>query len=147
MIKKIVLLISSLLMLSGCNKQEEPYIEPSVLQERIDSGYFDKEYHYEPSDTPIDKSRLVIIIKHEISISSRVFSIKDFPELNIELIGWNYTITQEDYSENYRMNVGVSLKKEENDSLYIKQIKSLINNEIVYDVVFTELLWTLGETK
>ncbi len=150
MIKKIFLVLLSSLTLFGCNSnntQNKPIswenikAEESVLQVRIDSGYFDKEYHNKnkPSEV-MGKADIFVYIKHEYSISDKLFTIEDFPQLNISLFSYGYSFLDE--NDSYRLQINVRLFEE---STATSSIVNLINNKFVYDVEFQALTWGFFE--
>lgn len=140
----LALLLPTLLCSCGSAKTEQDTsfddgeMEESVLQARIDSGYFDKDY-YDTFGNIIIKNRILVSLKHEISISEKLLNYTDFPELDIDTFVWKYTTNTEDFDDNYRMSITIQLAKKDNDEDYIKQIKSLINNTYVYDVILQGL--------
>lgn len=147
MIRKIFLMFLSIPTLCGCNSNgsqnnsiswEDIEAEDSVLQTRIDSGYFDKEYHHKLNNIALDKSRITISIKHEISVCDKILTPINFPELDLLSFEWFYDSNNLS-QDNYRTTINIFLSNKENDSQYIYQIKSLKDNYLVYDVEFTLL--------
>ncbi len=138
MIKKIPLVVLSTFALFGCSKKEpEPTmkVEESVLQKRIDSGYFDATYFSKfKEDETLDKRFIIIYVKHEYSVSDKLFLIDDFPELNISWFSYSYSNELEEQND-YRININITLSVVD-----VNSVKKLINNDYVYDVQYKGLV-------
>lgn len=157
MIKRLFLVFLSTLMLSSCNSNqkqsskkqptswEDIEAEESVLQARIDSGYFYKEYHNKnkPSEV-MGKAKIFVFIKHEYSVSDKIFTIEDFPELNISWFSYNYSFLEE--NDTYRLQININLLEYSVNSITTTtSIVNLVNNKFVYDVTFQALEWGFYE--
>ncbi len=130
-------------LLIGCNikvsnTQSTIKAESSVLQARIDSGYFDKKYN-NSSGIELDKSYLTLFIKHEYSIVDEVFNYTYFPELEINSLSWTYLHDNDFSNDLFRMEISVHLVMKADDSSYVKQIIALTKNKYIYDVCFERL--------
>ena len=125
-------LLLGVLPIASCTNQNK--YEDSILQQRIDSFYFDKDFG---EKNQIVKSKYVICIKHEISVLDTFLCIDDFPELEIVEMSFRYTCKNDGQPlpSDYRDKYCVTLSQEDLDK-NISSIKSLINNINVYDVEF-----------
>ena len=125
-------LLLGVLPITSCTNQNK--YEDSILQQRIDSFYFDKDFG---EKNQIVKSKYVICIKHEISVLDTFLCIDDFPELEIVEMSFLYTCKNDGQPlpSDYRDKYCVTLSQEDLDK-NISSIKSLINNINVYDVEF-----------
>lgn len=75
-------------------------------------------------------------VKHEYSISDKLFTPSDFPELEIRSFFYSYS-AKEELESHYRLSINIQLYSSGSFSIAgIEAIESLVNNVFVYDVEY-----------
>ena len=134
-IRLLLLPIISFSLLS-CTEESSPYIEPSILQDRIDSGYFAQPF-VDDNNNPLDLSHIIILIKHYYSVEGKFIVRADFQEFDkVKEMEYTYISTKEGFAEDYRIEIHVSLLEDKSQEYYINSVTSLVNNIYVYDAWF-----------
>ena len=133
-IKKCLLLLFCLLsfiLVSACNNvntiKEDETIEESILQQRIDSGYFDEadsRYYW-----CFNIIRVFIINSSETS--NKKFCINDFPELDILVLSEEVM-----FDTNLRRSLYLTLNIDNSLEQLKPFVIKLTNNKYVYDVEY-----------
>ncbi len=133
--KVLIFTYLPILLISGCNKKEnsgfkdEKEYEPSVLQERIDSGYFDT---YEPSFNFEYKELSVTLA---IDADFKKYRPSDFPDIELLDIKESFfNIYPSGYQVNERRNLHFYFSVETSNRSFVKSVAiKLTKYRFIYD--------------
>ena len=125
-----------ILLMTSCNKKEDSIVEDtkeyeqSVLQERIDSGYFDN-----PSTNNVDFEKLNVILAFDTNF--RKYRPSDFPDIELKDIKESFHFSTKSSKNNKRRNLVFVFNDSSSTNDYIiKTTKLLLKYKFVYDATY-----------